>query len=1243
MTGDDLADLKDLSGSRFERLLFDLIVSEARAVGIPVEDVEWDHRVNVGDGGKDIVIRKPHQTQSQLIPKQATWFSAKSGDDGVRTAKFRKELKTHDAVVTHLVSGGAFVWCALRTADEDKKKEFREVAESLGNELGFDPSRVHFCWNEHLKTHLQAHFNVAIRYIERIGNLFLSVDRFEDWKEKDARGGKWVEFEARTGIVRKMKVHLESGSGPNWMHICGLSGVGKTRTVREAVETSKAPQNVGYCSDATKFFTGCLPYFKSQDVWGCLVVDEVPPERLTEMAEAAERHPKLRLISIGNLPRQNRKVAESRITVMEELSSTDKAVAQVIKSRHPVLPDHVCDEIERFSAHDLRLALMLAEAQVASGDFKLVEPITLTNAWGRIVRLFGDQLGDPSKFKECFQHLSAFTDVGITESHRKELESVAKYNNVDIRDYDKHIGIADRCGLGNKLNLFFESIPRVLAVHAFEQWEFYRIRQDLAALFASIPERLARKFLERCQECTGKVREEVMPLLGKYFLTRFGEPDLLRLAELRAAKTFRAWTEMDPAAGLRWLKAAVIAATGEKLEYFGAAGAIRAPEDGRREVVFLCEDLSAFPEYFRDCEEILWRLAQVETEKGIGNNSRGVWKEFFKPLLSGTATPFDERFEILLTRLRVASGELQKLALEAVYSCLDTWVTGRGLPRAVGGRLVPQQWQPSSRTQHYEQVFGGLRRFLSWVESLPSGKRVDPIMTVIAHAGELLRLGLQTEVGRIVRLAFSDAELRDKVVEEITRSVRFHAEFSKARREEESDASKIMKGWLSEVAPSSPQQKLHHYLTTFETEPFVANPEGPQHLEDLAVMVLEDPSVLDSVAELPEGRSADRLSTLAAKIAEKDDREILWPVVEAWLRAGSHRGFAQGYLFGRRQRRQGDVPEVQKVLDDLVSTHPIDALLSTLNGDVSAKGCDRVLRLLPLIGERGEGLVDQLFKEVWWGTVDGAKSCALLASLETVWMASEGEWAWRTAVRAAARLERRPGVPDWDQFGLSRLLTAVLEHPAKIEERMLAFHWLQVFQLFAQRKPAEALRLGFEVLTRQDSVPYDVREALFDEVTSLARLNPNLVPTIIEKALADQDRQTRLDTFSMWDLLEHVPFEDLKRWLKGAKQDAVLLVARHAPKPSVNDEGEQVLPAVTEWLLTAYEEDERVFRAFCMGTHVFSWNGGPDENLARARRNIAPFEKHAIRRVREWAKDAMQRETWFADMSRRSEEERERG
>src|SRR5262249_50545059 len=88
-------------------------------------------------------------------------------------------------------------------------------------------------------------------------------------------------------------------------------------------------------------------------------------------------------------------------------------------------------------------------------------------------------------------------------------------------------------------------------------------------------------------------------------------------------------------------------------------------EAARRELVWLAEKFTRFPEHFADAERILLRLALAETEI-YANNASGIWKIIFRPLLSGTSLPFAERIRLLEQRFQTEEGAQLTLCLGAL-------------------------------------------------------------------------------------------------------------------------------------------------------------------------------------------------------------------------------------------------------------------------------------------------------------------------------------------------------------------------------------------------------------------------------------------------------------------------------------------------------------------------------------------------------------------------------------------------
>jgi hypothetical protein len=80
--------------------------------------------------------------------------------------------------------------------------------------------------------------------------------------------------------------------------------------------------------------------------------------------------------------------------------------------------------------------------------------------------------------------------------------------------------------------------------------------------------------------------------------------------------------------------------------------------------------------------------------------------------------------------------------------------------------------------------------------------------------------------------------------------------------------------------------------------------------------------------------------------------------------------------------------------------------------------------------------------------------------------------------------------------------------------------------------------------------------------------------------------------------------------------ETVPYIASHLGSPHLQG-GEPFIPPVTEWVLTQFGNDDRVFREFCMGRHAFGvLEGHARERRAELERAVGPFLQHRLPWVR---------------------------
>ena len=394
---EDLQALAGLGGRPFEELLFDLVVMEASRHGIPLEAIHWDHRTNIGDGGRDIVIDAEHTDPApRFIPRRRSIWSGKSGRDGTQPSTLRQELidSRHQEIRQHLQAGNPYVWCTLHPMSEDDRSALqaraREVAADASAYI-FNPDLVEFRRLTILCSVLNDHPGLIAKHLPHVVRVYEGVRSLAEWEAQDRAGfaTPFVDFADRSQVVAQIRSHLRARSGPNVLHLAGLSGVGKTRTVLEACRDQRDLSGVLYIPRHADFREPLLRHLtRNSNLLALVVVDEMPLEDLRSFISHVEHlSSRLRFVSIGPARRNERGRASANILVLPE-PDTREGVLEVVRRAGAGISEPVLESIARFSAHDLRLALMLVEATRQDGGFRHLPIEDGEDVWRRVTSLF---------------------------------------------------------------------------------------------------------------------------------------------------------------------------------------------------------------------------------------------------------------------------------------------------------------------------------------------------------------------------------------------------------------------------------------------------------------------------------------------------------------------------------------------------------------------------------------------------------------------------------------------------------------------------------------------------------------------------------------------------------------------------------------------------------------------------------------------------------------------------------------
>jgi len=1231
------------NGHAFEDFVHDLVREVGRSCGIDPVTIDWDHRPSVKDGGRDVVVRVPNTRPDKLfIPNRPSLWSIKSGADGISPASLAQEIlsKNHPKVREDLRNGRVYVWCTIHPATHDQREAMRTKAKEVADELKVDPSLIDFRWDDHLEGELNLHPYLIPVHLPDF-TFLLPVLSLKQWRRQLELVDGWVGFGGRDDVVTRIGAHLLSSEPPNVLHMIGLSGIGKTRTVYEACRRTPELNGVFYIPEGEQVTSRLYHYLEQPGRRVYLVIDETRSEQQDKIrAQLSEFADRVRVVTIGPAVRQP--AIDTGETLVLREPETDTEVLQVVRAAGVGLADDVLHSIAEQSGHDLRLALLLVRASRELPEFQHVPLSRIDDVWYRLMRLFRDKVGSPDLFRERYEVLTVSMDVGMTDDVGGEIQLLADYFQHPVEHVRAAAHAAGGCGLGfiTRSGRFFEATPRALAAYVFQSRVWPRLQDRLdefASALLAHSQRLAQRFLDRCQDCTGNVREEVQARLGKFFLGALAEGDVTALASRAASRVFQTWAEFDPARGLNWLENAVNRASAEQLLALDGRQDISGGWRGRRQLVWLCQNLASFAEYFEACEAILFRLALHETERDIGNNSTAIWESLFWPALAGTDVPFERRLPILVRRLQRATPEELPLLLGAAVGCIEHRRVGLPAPpRVVGGRVVPPPWRPATWGELGRLRRDAARQILDTVDGFPDDLAQIALAVLVEHLQVFRGLG---ELSRL-RALFRPDRLNDSLRRHLVAQLEKHIAFIREINQEGGTKPPLqpLEEWLAELSPRDLATRVRDLTAQRYWSPGTREDRQARY-DALGAELIASPETLRGLADwfaAPEVMSAD---FLGISIGRQDKDRRLAPVVQGWLKGGRCNSVTVGYLTGVAARGGALPDDWASFLDALAADQPEPTSLATLSADVSERGLERLLGLLGRLPAPASRYLLQLGFGAWLRVVGASQRVRIATAL--IRLADEGD---PGAVHVALDIIGMWAHVDPKAISdeMAALALNLASRPLPDGRRGDNHLWLKVLEVLCPFYPREVAEVMLARITDPASSFVWRDEESVAVLVRAAEREPVAVMEEIGKVLLDRERRAIFGVSNFDGLFEAVGMQHVQAWLEQHGQEYLRWMARHFRRPYLDEAGRPVVPALTEWLFREHEDDDEAFRWFLMGSHSGEVRSESQVNPERKKLEMQPYLAHELRRVREWAQSEIREEVRFDEWFKEMDEEQDR-
>lgn len=687
----------------------------------------------------------------------------------------------------------------------------------------------------------------------------------EDWKSIERNHSyHYASDETRNNDFESLIAALELERAV--IRITGASGLGKTRLLLEAIDTSTSINDScvlifnapGYDTTIKESIRAMV----EDRVHGLVVIENCNIDLHNQLAkEVNKTECLLKLVTVGYSDEQ---VDDSIHIQLSPLS--DEAIKQVLFPILVGMDSSDVDRVARFAQGYPLMATLIAEQYRKEG--RLLGSIESSSV---VRKLIDGDGGITDAEKEILSACSLFDVFGVEEGTAGEeakyiAEVVAESS---LKTFDKVLKIFTRRQILNRAGRYARLVPKPLALTLASEWWEETSYDRQKQLIDTLPDSLIHSF------CTQASYLDDQPSVQIFSDRLFGgQSPFVQAEELlteRGSKLFRAFVEVNPESTNDALHRVLSDYSHEQL--------LAIDGDTRRNLVWGLEKLCFRAGIFEKSAWCMLLLASAENENW-SNNATGMFAQLFRVNLSGTQAKFEIRFDVLKRSIEINQPNIDMVVLEALSQAISTHGSTRTVGAEYQGTKAPlEEWRPEL-----------------WQEIFDFWQQAFDLMLVLFRRGEAQKDKVLSDIGHSIRgfVARGRIEMLDAAIKKIVtingrywpaalNSIKNTFEYdSKGMKQEVTDA---LNGWLELLSPHDAEvpEKLKIIIT---------NPPWEHHKG-------EDGHYIDVAAE--------NAKVLAKELSH--NIEELLPHIGLLLQGEQKQSYAFGYQLAH------DLSDVTALLD----------------------------------------------------------------------------------------------------------------------------------------------------------------------------------------------------------------------------------------------------------------------------------------------------------------------------------------
>jgi hypothetical protein len=375
--------------------------------------------------------------------------------------------------------------------------------------------------------------------------------------------------------------------------------------------------------------------------------------------------------------------------------------------------------------------------------------------------------------------------------------------------------------------------------------------------------------------------------------------------------------------------------------------------------------------------------------------------------------------------------------------------------------------------------------------------------------------------------------------------------------------------------------------------------------------------VLDGLREWFDSDKARSAFQFGSALARLDDSFVLLGRMFTNLMEDRATNLLIGYFDGIKRKFRALPQPLSELLDAVGENRPLSITLITLQSDISDAGFERLLRVAPLSGSNPSAMLATLRNRDWAEKLSEAQKAQVFELQAS--LGREGDvWAYKVALDLVTYWGHQAWavLPEDIATPVAEILEACLEGTHYFD----AWDWPRAVR---KLPPSQNLK-KIDMLTKAlvDRVPsIEISDGALNMLCELAKDLPEDVLRSVGARALDPETGVYFFLSKFHGLFEAIGLDVVRRWVeREAGVAGARAIARHVSGPLPTRDNPTQVPPLTEWLLTEFEEDDRVFNEFCVGRHTGEmYVGSMSRYFEDTEERMKPYLNHHLRRIREWA------------------------